>query len=276
MTEHRVVTSKVDGRRERWRAHREARRAELIDAVVAAVDRRGPGIGMDDISSASSIAKPVFYRYFDDKADLFLAVGRRVAETVVNETMAAIDEAVQPRAKLAAGIDAYLAGIEANPELYRFVVRHSGEGRSGEDDLLDDYATVVGLHASRVIGDLLREAGLDAGPAELWGFGIVGLVRSVADRWLEQRQPMSRQAVVAYLTDLLWPGLTAGVPVSGGDVPPGGEPVSGGDRVPGEEPALAGDRVPGEEAAAPGGEGGVPDGEPVRTEPRSALGGFRP
>jgi hypothetical protein len=72
---------------------------------------------------------------------------------------------------------------------------------------LDDYATIVGLHATAVIGDFLRAAGQDSGAAELWGFGIVGLVRAAADRWLEQ-PTMSRAAVVDYLTCLIWPGMS--------------------------------------------------------------------
>jgi AcrR family transcriptional regulator len=206
-----------DGRRDRWRAHREVRRGELIEAVIAAVKDRGAAVGMDDIAMASGIAKPVFYRYFTDKSDLFLAVGRSVAETVVAETTDAIDRATSPRAKLEAGIDAYVASIEASPELYRFVAAYRASGRSSGADLLGDYASVVGLHASRVIGEFMREAGTDSGAADPWGFGIVGLVRSATDRWLEQ-PTMSRAALVAYLTDLVWPGLAnsevGGVPTA--------------------------------------------------------------
>jgi AcrR family transcriptional regulator len=186
-----------DGRSERWREHREARREELIAAVMTVVSEHGAGVGMDDIARASHIAKPVFYRYFRDKAELFVEVGRAVGETVVAETTAAIDAAPTPRLKLAAGIDAYLASIESRPELYRFVLQYRDLG---------DYATIVGQHATAVIGDLMRQAGQDSGAAELWGFGIVGLVRAAADRWLEKRT-MSRAAVVRYLTDLIWPGL---------------------------------------------------------------------
>jgi AcrR family transcriptional regulator len=198
MTARRSAAPSKDGRHERWRAHRVARREELIAAVLAVVSEHGAGVGMDDISHASGIAKPVFYRYFTDKADLFLEVGRTVAETVVAETTAAIDGADSPRAKLAAGIDAYLASIESRPEVYRFVAQHRD---------LDDYATIVGRHATVVIGGFMRQAGLDSGAAELWGFGIVGLARAAADRWLEQRT-MSRAEVVRYLTDLVWPGLS--------------------------------------------------------------------
>ena len=168
---------------------------------MTVVSEQGAGVGMDDISRAAGIAKPVFYRYFKDKAELFVEVGRAVAETVVTETTAAIDAAGSPRSKLAAGIDAYLGSIESRPELYRFVLQYRDLG---------DYATIVGQHASAVIGALMRQAGQDSGAAELWGFGIVGLVRAAADRWLEQRT-MSRAAVVRSLTDLVWPGLS-GVP----------------------------------------------------------------
>lgn len=164
---------------------------------------------MDDISAASGIAKPVFYRYFADKSDLFLAVGQTVAETVVAEVTAAIDRATEPRAKLEAGIDAYIAAIEANPKLFQFVALHPAPGRtSTTGDAFGDYATTVGVHASRVIGEFMRLAGLDSGGAEPWGFGIVGMVRAATDQWLDQ-PTMTRAALVTYLTDLVWPGLTA-------------------------------------------------------------------
>jgi AcrR family transcriptional regulator len=212
MTSSGSRAPRADGRRDRWRAHREARREELIATVVAAVNELGAGVSIDEISAWSGTAKPVFYRYFENRADLFLAVGRRVAASVVAETTAAIDRERSPRAMLSAGIDAYLAHIESNPELYRFVVLHDDSGQSsGGRDVLDDYASIVGLHASRIIGEFMRQAGQDAGAAELWGFGIVGMVRSAADRWLEQRM-LSREAVVACLTDLIWPGLSSAAP----------------------------------------------------------------
>ena len=195
VTRRNSATPRRDGRSERWKAHRETRRRELIAAAAAVVSEVGADVGMDDISKASGIAKPVFYRYFKDKADLFVEVGRIAAEQVVEETTIAIDAAESPRAKLAAGIEAYLRGIESRPELYRFAVRHRDLG---------DYVTIVGLHATGIIAEFMGQSGTDKGAAELWGFGIVGLVRAAADRWLEQGT-MSRAAVVRDLTDLIWP-----------------------------------------------------------------------
>ena len=193
-----------DGRRERWRVHREARRAELIEAVLSAVRERGAGIGMEDVVAVSGIAKPVFYRYFTDKADLFLAVGQTVAERMVEEVVLALDGKTSARGRLRAAIDTYLRGIEAEPMVYRFAL-HPPLERAPRDPIVG-YVAVVGQHAARHIGQALRDAGLDETAADPWGFGLVGMVRSAGDRWLEQRS-MTREALTDHLTGLLWDGL---------------------------------------------------------------------
>jgi hypothetical protein len=47
------------------------------------------------------------------------------------------------------------------------------------------------------------ESGLRADVATAWAVGIVGMVQSAGDWWLEER-PFSRRRLVARLTDLLW------------------------------------------------------------------------
>lgn len=206
-TSERAGSRRADGRSDRWREHRETRRAELIAAVIAAVRERGAGLGMDEIAAASGVAKPVFYRYFADKADLHHAVGQVIGEGVVAAVVEALSQHQEPQATLRAGIDAYLRTIEADPELYRFVLHQPRAGKPGA--AAEDYATVIGVRASQIIAEQLRQAGLDTGPAEAWGFGVVGLVRTSVDRWLDQEQVMSRAALVDYLTQLLWGGLSS-------------------------------------------------------------------
>ena len=215
MTRDTSSPSSGDPRRDRWKAHRAARREELLQAVVDAVRQHGPGIGMEDVSSLSGIAKPVFYRYFTDKSDLYRAVGRLVAERIAGTVMAAVDAQAEPRAMVAAGIDAFLRTIEQEPDLYRFVL-HPPSGAAG--DPVADYSTVVGLHVSRVLGDRVRSAGLDSGVAEPWGFAMVGAVRAASERWLEQ-PALSRDALGRYLTDLLWSGAAGAYAAAGVAVP---------------------------------------------------------
>lgn len=193
-----------DGRRDRWDAHRAARRAELIDAVLETVRQHGPAIDLDDISAVSGVAKAVFYRYFQDKADLFLAVGRDVGERLVAEVVAAVEGRQHPREMIAAGVAMFLSAVEADPEVYRFVLQRPVNAAAARD-----YSAVVSEQVSRVIGDLLRGAGRDTGPAEPWGFAMVGAVRSAAEHWLDDPS-MSRADLAGYLTDLLWTGSRTG------------------------------------------------------------------
>ncbi len=216
-TSRRGPTPDTDGRRLRWQAHREERRKALIDAAVRAVRRHGAGAGMDQIAAEAGTSKPVVYRYFTDKADLYLAVGQRVAQGLVDQITTAIDGQQDGRAMLAAGVDAYLQMIEQEPELYRFVVHPTLLDRPVENDPVTDYSSLLGSYISRRLGDLMREVGLDSGAAEPWGFGLVGLVRSAGEWWLE-RQSMSRQALADYLTSLVWSGFAGAYAAAGVEV----------------------------------------------------------
>ena len=63
------MASKVkgDGRTTRWDAHRDQRRAELVQAAVRAIDQHGPDVTIADIAAEAGVSKPVLYRYFTDK-----------------------------------------------------------------------------------------------------------------------------------------------------------------------------------------------------------------
>ena len=84
----------VDGRRSRWAAHRVARRDELIDAAVAldqAARRRASAWTRSRPTPRTS--KPVIYRYFADKTDLYRAVTQRVVGTILAALRAVTERA---------------------------------------------------------------------------------------------------------------------------------------------------------------------------------------
>jgi hypothetical protein len=57
-----------------------------------------------------------------------------------------------------------------------------------------------------VMGDVLRELGVDAGGAEPWAHGLVGLGLATGEWWVDRRT-MSRAHVGAYLSDFVWHAL---------------------------------------------------------------------
>lgn len=192
-----------DRRASRWDAHRQARRAELVDAAISAIRTHGAGVGMDDVAAMAGTSKTVVYRHFVDRTQLYVAVCTRVAAVLMGQVRAAMSAADGPRAKTAAGIDAYLRLIENDREVYRFVVH-----RALVAEPVADLVSLIGDETAAVIAGQLRRAGADTTAAAPWGHGVVGMVRGAADHWLANPEGMTRAQLTAHLTDLAWAGLS--------------------------------------------------------------------
>lgn len=206
MHSRQAAPAPADGRSTRWAGHREARRAELVEATLRALRRHGAGVGMTEVAAAAGTSKAVLYRHFADKDELYLAVCRRLAERLVGELRAAMSPATAPRDMVAAAVDGYLQLIEADPEVYRFVVRQPLD-RPGGTDPVAGLVSLVGAEVTAVVAERLAAAGRDPAPASAWGHGIVGLVRAAADDWIEREPRMPRADLARCLTDLVWGGL---------------------------------------------------------------------
>ena len=202
------VAQTRDRRDSRWDEHRRERREQLVQATLTAVGKHGAGVGMDEIAAEAGTSKTVVYRHFTDRAELYVAVCNRVAAQLLPKLRGAIEASgSHPRAMVAAAIDTYLAFIEADPELYRFVVHQQAIDRPASDPL-DSLSGLVGEQAASAIAVALQHAGRDPAAAAPWGHGVVGLVRSAADWWLRAERPMLRTELAAHLTDLAWAGLS--------------------------------------------------------------------
>ena len=173
---------------------------------MSAIDELGPAASVADIARSAGVSKPVLYRYFADRSELWLAVGREAAGMVLDAIAPAVASVREERAAIAAAIDAYLAHIAADTDLYQFVV-HQPDIVRGRDVVADVVDTVAsGL--ARIFGDRLRARGLDSGAALPWAHGVVGYVQAAGDWWLKQQQPISREALGDYLTTFLWGGVS--------------------------------------------------------------------
>ena len=202
------TTHTRDRRDSRWDEHRRARREQLVQATVAAVARHGAGVGMDEIAAEAGTSKTVVYRHFTDRTELYVAVCTRVASQLLPKLRDAIESSDKPREMVAAAIDTYLGFLEADPELYRFVVHQQALDRPADRDPISSLSDLVGAQAAAAISVTLQQAGRDPTAAAPWGHGVVGLVRSAADWWLRAERPMLRSELAAHLTDLAWAGLS--------------------------------------------------------------------
>jgi AcrR family transcriptional regulator len=188
---------------------RAARRVELLDAAVRAIRRDGPMVSMDVIAAEAGVTKPIVYRHFGDRVGLASALAEQFGTALVAELDEALTQDLPPEQLLRATIDTYLAFVERDPHLYSFLV-----GRLGAPvgtDVANGLIAQVGSRVALVLGEQLRNLGIDSGPSEPWAFGIVGMVHLAGDWWLERRT-MTRARLVDDITALLWNGLGGLVP----------------------------------------------------------------
>jgi len=160
---------------------------------------------MDDIAAEADITKPVLYAHFGDKAGLATALSERFGADLVPEVLGAFSKEIAATEMVREAIDTFIAWVEREPELYRFLVRGVAGGTSSfvEQNLV----AALGTQLAQILRTGLRNAGTDSGPAEVWSFSILAAVFAGAEWWLE-RQTMSRTDLVDYLANLVWTGAS--------------------------------------------------------------------
>ncbi|MDQ3470742.1 MAG: hypothetical protein M3487_13380, partial [Actinomycetota bacterium] len=107
-----------------------------------------------------------------------------------------------PEGVLRTSIDGYLALVEEDNNLYRFLVQH--DVRAGHTT--SSFVRQVSSQVTDLLHSAFLRAERDAANAELWAHAIVGMVHAAGDWWAEE-QSMGREDVVAAVTALAWSGL---------------------------------------------------------------------
>ncbi|UGQ12833.1 TetR/AcrR family transcriptional regulator [Yinghuangia sp. ASG 101] len=183
-----------------------ARRQDLLDAADRVVMRDGPDVSMNTIAAEAGITKPILYRHFGDKDGLYRALAERHTEDLALAIRAAVrpGRRTTPRERIRATIDTYLAHIEANPQLYRFLLHHAGAESADVRGHVTAYQRRIGEELAASFDPL----GASGVLARAWAHGIVGMVQASGDWWLDEH-PCDRAELTVYLTELLWGALPA-------------------------------------------------------------------
>ena len=210
------IAPAVDGRAARWQNHREERRRELIKAARKAVHALGGDASMEDIAAAAGTSKPVFYRYFGDKAGLQQAMGEMVLAQMQRRMKEAVAIAVTAREGLFAMVSAYLQMAESSPNVYAFVTRlpHS---EAGQQDALAASGALGHFFESisaMMAAPMREHLGADAATLiDYWPTAAIGMVRSAGELWLSSPDSPGKpdqQAMAAHITDWLCTGIATG------------------------------------------------------------------
>lgn len=157
---------------------------------------------MEAIAAEAGLSKPMVYAHFKDKAGLASALAQRFSAEIVDDVIASFSSAGDPREMLHGALDTFIAFVERDPNIYRFLAFGAAHSMLATQQLVIE----IGLRLADVLRGQLSAAGADVGPAELWAFSMLGSVFVAAEWWLI-RSTYSRTELVDHLTALAWNGM---------------------------------------------------------------------
>jgi AcrR family transcriptional regulator len=178
-----------------------SRTESMLRAALTVIRRDGDAASIDAIAAELGVTRPIIYRHFGSRDGLADAVARMAGQELREALAEAMQGRRSPRTTVRAAIDAYLAFIERDPQLYRYLVR-GPLGRGGDGSArVARFVQVLGDEVAALI-----RAGRPSAPAEVWSFALLGMIGVAADWWLEQ-EAVTREEMTDHLTEIVWWGM---------------------------------------------------------------------
>jgi AcrR family transcriptional regulator len=194
----------MDGRTRRWAGHREARRLELVDAAVCAIEEHGPEVTTEQIAAQAGVSRPGLYRHFEGKDDLQGAIAARSVERLVTELEPVWRPSGRPREMLERAIAAHLRWLSSHENVYHYLKRNSLPSSDSVETASTNVRGVVSLHVARMLVDGSLGAEIPPATAHPLAYGLVGMVDAAAAHWLDEPHGADVEALGAQLTEACW------------------------------------------------------------------------
>lgn len=182
------------------------RREQLLRAAEDAIRAHGPDVSMDQIAQHARVSRATVYDNFDNRATLTGEIIDRYGTPLLHDLVSRLGTALPPEAIVRIGLATYVDHIDADPEIYRFVVRNVAD-----DTLFRSIATLLGS----LVAPALEDGADTSDTAEELALAVLGAIVSATERWSERRTPPRAQFESA-LGDFVWGGLVAAGVTSGG------------------------------------------------------------
>jgi AcrR family transcriptional regulator len=200
--------AKVDARSERWREHRKKVRGEIVEAAFRAIDRLGPDLSVREIAEEAGTAKPKIYRHFNDKSDLFQAIGEHLRDMLWAAVFSSVDFATNSaREIIRRSVEEYVSLVDEHPNVLRFFIQGRFPERSESTMRTLNEGREITLAMAEMFNNELREMELDRAAIELAAFAAFGAAASATDWWLGPRldspRRMARDKFVEQLTTIM-------------------------------------------------------------------------
>ena len=185
-----------------------ARRAQILAIAQELFAREGyHHVSMDDIADRAQISKPVLYRHFPSKLELYLEVVDHRGEALVNAIDGAlgsvdVDE-TRGREVVRAVVRAYVEFVEQAGDSSTLLFESDV---TRDSDVRHRVEQASAAAAESICKGLRELAGLPPAHAELLAVALVGLARVAATSRYRSRD-VTIEDTVDLITQLAWRGV---------------------------------------------------------------------
>ncbi len=194
------------------RLPRHERRAQLLEAARAVFVESGYyAAGMDDIAERAGVSKPVLYRHFPGKLDLYVALLDVALASLLDAIGAAVTSTSDNKARVRQTVAAYFAFVDDPDGSARLVFQSD----MGNEPAVRARLDRVNEQIAQCIADLIaQDTGLRPQQARVLGSGMAGLAEVAARAWLAgEADAVTRDEAVDLVSGLAWRGI-GGFPLS--------------------------------------------------------------
>lgn len=193
-----------DGRAARWAGQHERRRAEFVEAALAAIAEHGPDVSTEQIAQRAGVARTRLYKHFSGAGDLTRAIAGRAVELVSVELTPLWEASGTPREIIEGTVTAHLGFLTEHHNLYRYLVRHSASGAMDGHDAVTDIKGAIAGHLTALFAEFLNAAGAQVGLAEPLAHGLVGFVDAAANRWVDSPGSLPLEEMTEFTCGAIW------------------------------------------------------------------------
>lgn len=183
------------------------RRAQILKAALTSFVNDGfHNTSMEAIAERVGVTKPILYRHFTSKLELYLAIVDGQTDELVSRVRTALNTPVEhERERVRAAFSAYFNYIEAEGEAFRLIFESDVTADEVMREHVERSNRLCAVEISRV---LLSSADLTPAQAQLLATALLGMAQITARTRLRDPRGVTPDEAIDLLTQLAWRGLS--------------------------------------------------------------------
>lgn len=186
-------------------ARRALRKQHVLTAATQVFVSRGfHAATMDEIAHVAGCSKPILYRQFSGKLELYLAVLQEHIDSLTHAVERALDSTAANRDRVHAAVAAYFDFVDHETQGFRLVFDTTLTNEPAVQWRVERASDAC---VNAVTTAVTKDGALDPAQAHLLASGLVGASQFAARYWLDTGRRIPKDEAVAAIAALCWGGL---------------------------------------------------------------------